>query len=39
MNIYVNGALKELPEKTTVADVLVLLEVVGRRVAVELNDH
>lgn len=39
MKIYVNGSLKELPENSTVADILVLLDVVGRRVAVELNDH
>lgn len=39
MKIYVNGSLKELAENSTVADILVLLEVVGRRVAVELNDH
>jgi sulfur carrier protein len=28
-----------MPENSTVADILVLLEVVGRRVAVELNDN
>lgn len=39
MKIYVNGSLKELSENSTVADILVLLDVVGRRVAVELNDH
>jgi sulfur carrier protein len=39
MKIYLNGSLTELPENSSVADILVLLEVVGRRVAVELNDH
>jgi sulfur carrier protein len=39
MKIYLNGSLTEMPENSTVADILVLLEVVGRRVAVELNDH
>ncbi|MDO8417575.1 MAG: sulfur carrier protein ThiS [Agitococcus sp.] len=39
MKIYLNGSLSEMPENSTVADILVLLEVVGRRVAVELNDH
>lgn len=38
MKIYLNGSLTEMPENSTVADILVLLEVVGRRVAVELND-
>ena len=39
MNIYVNGALTELAENSTVADILELLAVVGRLVAVVLNDH
>lgn len=39
MKIYLNGSLTEMPENSSVADILVLLEVVGRRVAVELNDH
>ena len=39
MKIYLNGSLTEMPENSTVADILVLLQVVGRRVAVELNDH
>ncbi len=39
MNVSVNGSLKELPENTTIADVLVLLDIIGRRVAVELNEN
>ena len=39
MKIYLNGSLTELPENSTVADILVLLDVAGRRVAVELNDN
>ena len=39
MKIYLNGSLTEMPENSTVADILVLLDVVGRRVAVELNDN
>ena len=39
MKIYLNGSLTELAENSTVADILELLAVVGRRVAVELNDH
>ena len=39
MKIYLNGSLTEMPENSTVADILVLLDVVGRKVAVELNDN
>jgi sulfur carrier protein len=39
MNVSVNGLPKELPENTTIADILVLLDIVGRRVAVEVNEN
>jgi len=37
MHIQLNGASFELPDGQTVADLLVRLDLVGRRVAVELN--
>lgn len=39
MQIQINGEIKELPEQSTVADMLTLLSVTGRRVAVELNQE
>lgn len=37
MHIQLNGESFELPDGQTVADLLVRLDLVGRRVAVELN--
>lgn len=37
MKIQVNGESKDIAEQTTVADLLVSLDLVGRRIAVELN--
>ncbi|MDT3719163.1 sulfur carrier protein ThiS [Pseudomonas oryzihabitans] len=37
MQILLNGEALELPDGTTVADLLVRLELTGRRVAVERN--
>jgi len=37
MRIQLNGEPFELPEAQTVADLLVRLDLTGRRVAVELN--
>ncbi|MGH8435753.1 MAG: sulfur carrier protein ThiS [Pseudomonas sp.] len=37
MRIQLNGESFELPDGQTVADLLVRLELTGRRVAVELN--
>lgn len=37
MRIQLNGEAVELPEGQSVADLLVRLELAGRRVAVELN--
>jgi sulfur carrier protein len=37
MQIHLNGAAHELPEGTTIADLLERMELIGRRVAVELN--
>lgn len=37
MNIYLNGALKNLPEGTLVADVIKILALEDKRIAVELN--
>ncbi len=37
MQILLNGESLELPDGTTVADLLVRLELTGRRVAVERN--
>jgi sulfur carrier protein len=37
MQIQLNGEAKNISEQTTVADLLALLELAGRRIAVELN--
>ncbi|MGE8295901.1 MAG: sulfur carrier protein ThiS [Pseudomonas sp.] len=37
MRIQLNGEAFELPDNQTVADLLVRLDLTGRRVAVELN--
>lgn len=37
MQIQLNGETFELPDASTVADLLLRLELTGRRVAVELN--
>ncbi len=37
MQIHLNGAVHDLPEGTTIADLLERMELMGRRVAVELN--
>ena len=37
MDIQVNGETKQISKDCSVADLLVLLDVTGRRVAVELN--
>ena len=37
MQVQINGEVKELPTHSSVADVLALLAVTGRRVAVEVN--
>jgi len=39
MHIQLNGESKELAEQSTVADLLALLNLVGRRIAVELNQN
>lgn len=39
MYIQLNGESKELAEQSTVADLLALLDLVGRRIAVELNQN
>lgn len=39
MQVQINGEVKELAEQSTVADILALLNVTGRRVAVELNQE
>lgn len=39
MQIYVNGELRHIAEDSTVSDLLILLDVAGRRVAVELNQE
>lgn len=39
MQIQVNGELRHIAEGSTIGDLLVLLDVVGRRVAVELNQE
>lgn len=39
MNIQVNGELKQIANGCSIADLLALLEVTGRRVAVELNQE
>lgn len=39
MQVQINGEAKDLPEQITVADLLVLLDIAGRRVAVELNQE
>lgn len=39
MHIQLNGESKELAEQSTVADLLALLDLVGRRIAVELNQN
>ena len=37
MQIQLNGCAFELPDEATVADLLEKLDLIGRRVAVELN--
>ena len=37
MNILINGTPREVPEGTTIAELLNLLEVTARHVAVEVN--
>jgi len=37
MRLIVNGEPREAPDKATLADLLALLEIDGRRVAVERN--
>ena len=37
MQIQINGEMRHIAEASTISDLLVLLEMVGRRVAVELN--
>jgi len=39
MQIQVNGELRHIAEYSTISDLLVLLDVVNRRVAVELNQE
>lgn len=39
MQIYVNGSIHEIPERATVRDVLELLRLENRRIAVELNQE
>ena len=39
MQIQVNGELRHIAEDSTISDLLVLLDVVNRRVAVELRDR
>lgn len=39
MNIQVNGEPKQISKGCSVADLLLLLEIAGRRVAVELNQE
>lgn len=39
MNIQVNGELKQIANGCSIADLLALLEVTDRRVAVELNQE
>jgi sulfur carrier protein len=39
MLVYVNGRQQEVPEGSTVADLINLLEVQPRRIAVERNRH
>ncbi len=39
MQIQVNGELRHIAEDSTISDLLVLLDVVNRRVAVELNQE
>ncbi len=39
MQIQVNGELCHIAEDSTISDLLVLLDVVNRRVAVELNQE
>jgi sulfur carrier protein len=37
MQIQLNGCAFEMPDEATVADLLAKLDLIGRRVAVELN--
>lgn len=37
MRIQVNGGDRDLPENTTIAELLQLLELTGKRLAVEVN--
>ena len=37
MRLTVNGEMREIPDKATIADLLASLEIEGRRVAVERN--
>lgn len=37
MLLTVNGEMREVPDKATIADLLACLEIEGRRVAVERN--
>lgn len=39
MQIQLNGELRHVAEASTIVDLLVLLDSVGRRVAVELNQE
>lgn len=39
MNIQVNGELKQIANGCSIADLLALLEITGRRIAVELNQE
>jgi sulfur carrier protein len=37
MNVFVNGETRELAASTTVMELLSVMELVGKRIAVELN--
>ena len=37
MNVYVNGQLRELPDTTSLAELVAQLELPAARVAIELN--
>lgn len=39
MQIYINGEVRKVPDATTMSALVELLELAGRRIAVEVNEE
>lgn len=39
MQIFINGEVREVPDSTTMSNLLELLEMGGQRIAVEVNEE